>query len=325
MNLEKINALLDERYRGWLKIAVDNLEAGIAIGEIQNQKFNDAKDTINRAVEKSAEAFLATGPASTDGHPLSIWWHATYAADAFVRGAHGLPSALKRAQKAGLKEYADFIEKLLLPLADLLATAKPLIFKRGDRPKTVTPAQAAKLAKAMTCQCCARPIFAETGRIAHHGDQRPGGGWQTASCGGALELPFEVSRDRLGDLIDSLKTWKAGAVEALAKVVAEKKSIAIEITDYTAKRDPRTGHRPTISVEVTRKTFDAQAKAHAKNFHSNGIHYDFDRVKENEVSRREREIANVETEIKHQQARFDGWKKTHDWDADAKKWQKVTP
>lgn len=45
--------------------------------------------------------------------------------------------------------------------------------------------KARKLALAKTCQCCFRQIFAETGTIAHHGYERPGHGWQTASCVGA--------------------------------------------------------------------------------------------------------------------------------------------
>lgn len=55
---------------------------------------------------------------------------------------------------------------------------------------------------ARTCQICGRPIHAASGRIAHHGYQRPGHGWQTPSCEGALELPFESSREALGRHIE---------------------------------------------------------------------------------------------------------------------------
>jgi hypothetical protein len=47
------------------------------------------------------------------------------------------------------------------------------------------------------CQICARPIKANTGRIALHGYQRPGHGWQTASCYGARCQPYEVANDAL--------------------------------------------------------------------------------------------------------------------------------
>lgn len=52
---------------------------------------------------------------------------------------------------------------------------------------------------ALTCQICGRlhlPTLGE-GMIAHHGYERPGLGWQTASCEGAWQLPFEVGCDAL--------------------------------------------------------------------------------------------------------------------------------
>lgn len=58
-----------------------------------------------------------------------------------------------------------------------------------------------------TCQICARVIKANTGVIAHHGYQRPGDGWQTASCAGARYLPYEVSCDRLPPTIEVVKNF----------------------------------------------------------------------------------------------------------------------
>lgn len=62
-------------------------------------------------------------------------------------------------------------------------------------------AKEAKKAVTRTCQICNRPIFAESGVIAHHGYTRPGGGYQTASCYGARAPAWERSRDRLGQYI----------------------------------------------------------------------------------------------------------------------------
>lgn len=57
-----------------------------------------------------------------------------------------------------------------------------------------------------TCQICARAIKANTGIIAHHGYQRPQyQGWQTASCDGARQLPYEVSRDYIPVVIERYK------------------------------------------------------------------------------------------------------------------------
>lgn len=289
--------------------AVGLLEAGIAAGMIRNVDFNDAKDALNRAVEEGAEAFLKTCP--TRNHHMGDWWKSAYDAGAFVHGASNVASALKRAQKAGdLTEYAEFLASLM-PLVGLLAAAKPLIVKRQDQPKVVSPKQTAKLAKSMTCQCCGRAIFAETGVIAHHGYQRPGGGWQTASCSGARELPFEVSREALGRLIESLRRWEATAVEDRAAVEAETAPVVVFVSDRSQPRDNVTGRYPTKRVELTRSTDVA----------ATGLKGTFDDYKVDDLRARARDIDGVRDEIKAQQARFDGWKQTHSWDATANTWK----
>lgn len=321
MNLSPINAHLTERRVALLAGAVEALEAGVAVGMVANKVFVDAKDTINSACKEGTEAFLAAGPhvVGRNGQPhhQSDFWLDAYDADAFVYGASNVATALKRSQKvAGLKDYAAFLTALM-PLVDLLAAAKPLIKKRGELPKVVTPKQAAKLAKAMTCQCCARQIFAETGVIAHHGYERPGFGYQTASCMGARELPFEVSRDALAYLIAQLRRMETEAVSMLAAVANGLVPIRCEFTDYDAPRDKRTGYRPTKSFDVTRANFDEVQAA------NRDLHGDFDNLMEKEVRRRSAELKNLRDEIKAQKARFDGWKQTHAWDSDAQKWKAV--
>lgn len=51
------------------------------------------------------------------------------------------------------------------------------------------------------CQICERAILARTGLIAHHGYERPGGGWQTPSCFGARQLPYEEDREAIPNFI----------------------------------------------------------------------------------------------------------------------------
>lgn len=60
-----------------------------------------------------------------------------------------------------------------------------------------------------TCQICARNIKANTGTIAHHGYQRPGSGWQSASCDGAKQLPYQVSRSFIPVVIERYKLHAA--------------------------------------------------------------------------------------------------------------------
>lgn len=76
---------------------------------------------------------------------------------------------------------------------------------------------AARIQPVTTCQICARPIEAGTGVIAHHGYQRPGGGWQTASCMGARHLPYEQSCDQIPAAIESIFSYVARTEEALQR------------------------------------------------------------------------------------------------------------
>jgi hypothetical protein len=70
------------------------------------------------------------------------------------------------------------------------------------------------------CQICGRGIKANTGVIAHHGYERPGDGWQSASCMGARYLPYEVSCDMLPPAIASIQRYIQNTKEALKKFLA---------------------------------------------------------------------------------------------------------
>ena len=70
------------------------------------------------------------------------------------------------------------------------------------------------------CQICLRPIKLVRGLIAHHGYQRPGQGWQTASCLGAKHQHVEVSNARMGAVALLLITWAAQHEAAAANLIA---------------------------------------------------------------------------------------------------------
>ena len=70
-----------------------------------------------------------------------------------------------------------------------------------------------------TCQICGRAIKAKNGLIAHHGYQRPGGGWQTASCWGARWRPYEVACDAIQPCIDSLNRYVEKQTEDLNNLI----------------------------------------------------------------------------------------------------------
>jgi hypothetical protein len=210
----------------------------------------------------------------------------------------------------------------LLPLHELLQAAKPFVVKRQTGPGAPkTALQLEREAATMTCQCCGRRYLANIGTIAHHGYQRPGGGWQTASCAGAKRSPFEVSREFLGIMIGDLKSWEASAVLDRKAVAVETKPVTVRFPDRSAGMDHR-GGRPMVLLAVTRETFEVERAARADDFRRNGILY-FAIEKADDLARRDREIAGIRAEIKVHEERFYAWKQTHQWDPNAHGWREI--
>lgn len=79
--------------------------------------------------------------------------------------------------------------------------------------------------KKTTCQICEKEVKSKFGVIAHHGYQRPEQGWQTNSCMGARQLPYEKSRDIIPEAIKSIQNF-IGLRKAEIKEV-EKGEIAV--------------------------------------------------------------------------------------------------
>lgn len=158
----------------------------------------------------------------------------------------------------------------------------------------------------MHCQACGRAILANKGLIAHHGYHRPHlQGWQTSSCMGARELPFECSRDVLGRLIVWLEKGREAIARDLADVVSEAKPAAFS---WRTCRDAY--DKQVITVHVTRDTFAAVKAEHAHAFMTHSL-YDFDKVKRQHVARLESDARHVAAEIAAARARFDAWQLTH--------------
>lgn len=168
--------------------------------------------------------------------------------------------------------------------------------------------KAAKESAHMTCQCCGKGHLANTGKLAHHGYTRPGWGWQTASCIGAREMPFEVARDRLGQHIVNMTEQKA-------RMIANRDGIELETigfeVNYQGSEKDRKGRRIDVRVEVTRETWDAVKTQHDPLFSRYGRNRSFDEMKESELDGCNRQIKSISEYIEFQQARYDGWKPTH--------------
>jgi hypothetical protein len=81
--------------------------------------------------------------------------------------------------------------------------------------------------------------------IAHHGYQRPGDGWQTASCFGARFRPYEVACDALPLCIAHAEQHLEMTQAALAKHIAEPpRGMTFKPRDYSDRRFPVTYLRP---------------------------------------------------------------------------------
>lgn len=175
------------------------------------------------------------------------------------------------------------------------------------------------LAKTMTCQCCGRAIFAETGVIAHHGYERPGSGWQTASCYGARHVPFEVARDTLGLMLDHMRAQLARNEAYRACVDAETEPCRVDVPDKSKPKVWGRGY-PDMMLDITRENYADFRKAHEGIVFQRGL-WDFDIIKTRYVAGLDSQIRMLTAHIKEQQARYDGWKQTHEW---KEGWVKLT-
>lgn len=203
-----------------------------------------------------------------------------------------------------------------------------MMFRRIKR-REITPAEtaanaAAKKAReaaAMTCQCCARKFLANLGTVAHHGYERPGTGWQTASCMGAKYLPFEVDRDKLGMMIEAMTRQLAGMKKHRAEVKADKVGIDREWKVREKVEGSSYSQEVRKSFTFTSRNFNEPDAIAAQR--KIGIYGDWHDFKKSELASRDRKIKNLTDYIAECQARYDGWKQTHRWGAKSKTWMPI--
>ena len=132
-----------------------------------------------------------------------------------------------------------------------------------------------------TCQVCGRAICHAQGLIAHHGYERPLHGYQTDSCDGARELPFEQSRDALGAHIEKLKQYLESRRVRLATIEADDYSESLIVSD--GRRGSKLVRHDDNQWQAARRQAIAETK---------------------------RDIEAIPESIAMQTARFDTWKKS---------------
>jgi hypothetical protein len=160
----------------------------------------------------------------------------------------------------------------------------------------------------MTCQCCGRKILAKKGRIANHGYQRPGTGWQTSSCAGAQALPFEVSRETLGALINTTKARRDHMLATRHEVFNEMAPVTFSYVEYG--KDGRREKKLFFNRHIFRSVIEASG------CRMGFIDNTFDGFLKRDLAKRDAEIRRTEEWIVEMQARFDGWQQTHKRDGE---------
>lgn len=227
---------------------------------------------------------------------------------------------------------------------------------RASRKAQIAEEKARKQASAMTCQCCGRQIFAQRGKIAHHGYERPGYGWQTASCMGALYLPFEVARERLADLIVALQHQLDDTIGTLKAIKAEKVKLAFSVDTEcepyrTDSYSGRTKYSKPVTEFFSRSEFEALVvegdregpvyQAHqracgdarstgtrqpiepkAVQVYRASLYRNYDDMKDAAIRETENRIKALKNDIELSESRFAGWKQTHTgFDKKTKEWR----
>jgi hypothetical protein len=139
-------------------------------------------------------------------------------------GLHDIIATSKKLAKTrAAGEAVDAMRSIAteaLPLALAVASLKSKVVKgRAPSSAAALPLNPNKVVK--TCPCCFRAIAVVSGKMVHHGYQRPGQGWQTASCPGIRFKPLEVSNEGLVWMVEQHKS----ALDNLKKSHADRDSI----------------------------------------------------------------------------------------------------
>jgi hypothetical protein len=305
---------LDEKHRTRLDKAI------VAIAGYEDEKLitkselEAVKYDVNQAFEKSwrtlvSEVFTYNGKLEK----LSL---AEYALETKVAwpAAHTVAGYLKRVAGAKPDTHGALRDVMLrwleeaAPIGTRVMALKALIGRRAPKATKTSIARDERAALAMTCQCCARDILAERGEIAHHGYQRPGSGYQTASCEGALTDPFEVSRAALGTMLSRMRDYVVHRKTHLIKIEREMGDLNWTYTDRTLRSRTSDGE---VTVQVNRATFPAIFEEAKPRFHYNHT-TTFDEIKGAAIREVKVDIKMTQQSIDIHTARYDGWKQTHE-------------
>jgi hypothetical protein len=191
------------RQPGRARAAIDLFRDGLAAGGIRNVDLQDAKSRLGRALDQAWERhvsspFFHAGRWEAQPEPVRALNNACNPSS-----LHDLLAVAKRLRASDATgpavEAMRALTAEVLPLAEAARELKGLVLK-GRAPAPLKPVNADQVRG--TCSCCLwDTAVIDTGRMAHHGYQRPGDGVQSASCAGVRFPPLEVSTEGLEWLV----------------------------------------------------------------------------------------------------------------------------
>ncbi len=237
----------------------------------------------------------------------------------------------------GRKLYSDMDNDVYSAMCDMRSTSQDIERTKRDlvyaekqqaikTAKIITKAlqEQADLGLRMTCQICGRDIQSNRGYVSHHGYQRPGHGYQTNSCEGALHLPIEASTSELATYIVGLQLGLQNMENTREMTANEEISIHLSYEVRIKNPEDRFARdTKLVTLRVTRDTYESVKEEHKNYFITYRLN-SFDKIKENELSSQDRDIRMQRDYLVWQQGRMEAAQKagvTHKFNANTGRWE----
>lgn len=205
------SAARSDREKDHLASALDTVQVAVRDGMIWNTDYQHAKATLNNAVGRAWDDVQAVylSVVETGRRYDSFASDLYYAGVSSTNDILSLSKKIKKAENAksafdGFINAARELEAECIGLAKSVRDLKKLVVK-GRKPRPVeqqVPVNPDQVRG--TCPCCFSTQAVRDGKMVHHGYQRPGEGFQTASCMGVRFKPFERSVKGTEAVIDNL-------------------------------------------------------------------------------------------------------------------------
>lgn len=205
------SAARSDREKDHLASALDTVQVAVRDGMIWNTDYQHAKATLNNAVGRAWDDVQAVylSVVETERRYDSFASDLYYAGVSSTNDILSLSKKIKKAENAksafdGFINAARALEAECIGLAKSMRDLKGLVVK-GRKPRPVeqqVPVNPDQVRG--TCPCCFSTQAVRDGKMVHHGYQRPGSGFQTASCMGIRFKPFERSVAGTEAVIDGL-------------------------------------------------------------------------------------------------------------------------